>query len=124
MKESSLSLRERVLRNKMVCFKPLNLTSPWDLALCGQMVLPLRSLRGRGPRCAKRKALLGKLYRGGLGKPLGRGEVRVRFMERENGNQLWNESDAAGLLGVAVGHRPAVRGLIEQMFNGNAGEVC
>ena len=27
-----------------------------------------------GPRCAKRTSLLGKLTRGGLGKPLGRGE--------------------------------------------------
>jgi hypothetical protein len=35
--------------------------------------------QGRGPRCAKRTSLVGKPSRGGLGKPLGRGEVRLAF---------------------------------------------
>ena len=32
-----------------------------------------------GPRCAKRTSLIGPPTRGGLGKPLGRGEVAFRF---------------------------------------------
>jgi hypothetical protein len=43
-------------------------------------LLPLRSLGGRGPRSAKRWLYAGQLTGGGLGKPLGWGEVRVRFI--------------------------------------------
>jgi hypothetical protein len=49
---------------------------PPNLLRCRHL-LPLRSLRGRAPQCAKRTSLAGQLTRGGLGKPLGRGEVRV-----------------------------------------------
>src|SRR5581483_10563280 len=37
--------------------------------------LPLRTTQEWGPLCAERIVLIGQLTRGGLGKPLGRGEV-------------------------------------------------
>jgi hypothetical protein len=54
--------RVRIHRMKPSRIEPLNLLA--------HRLLPLRSLRGRGPRCAKRTSIAGQLTRGGLGKPL------------------------------------------------------